>query len=86
MEQGEIIQSLKGNHFLFLDYIKCLTNTEFEYTQKEKWSEGQQLEHIYRSVKPISQGLLLQNLLSNLYLAKQIDQAYLMKNCCLNIK
>ncbi len=70
MKQGEIIQSLKSNHSLFLDYIKSLTNTEFECAQKEKWSAGQQLEHIYRSVKPLSQGLLLPKFIIKLVFGK----------------
>ncbi len=70
MKQGEIIQSLKSNHSLFLDFLKSLNNTEFEYAQKKKWSAGQQLEHIYRSVNPLSQGLLLPKFIIKLVFGK----------------
>jgi hypothetical protein len=59
MERKEIISLLAENHNSFIQYINGLTNEEFLFNSGQKWTAGQQLEHIYLSVKPVIQILSL---------------------------
>ncbi|WP_264520685.1 DinB family protein [Flavobacterium sp. N1994] len=59
MEKEAIISKINSNHNSFIDYISHLTEEEFEYCYADKWTAGQQLEHIYLSVKPLNQALVL---------------------------
>lgn len=54
MEKQEIIIKLKENHKSLVDYILALPDEEFIQHLPEKWSAGQQLDHIFRSVKPVT--------------------------------
>jgi DinB superfamily len=59
MERHEIIKLLKENHSSFINYINGLTNDEFLFTNQQKWTAGQQLDHIYLAVKPVALALSL---------------------------
>ncbi len=59
MDRNRIISSLEANHSTFINFIKTLDEEQFEQCKEGKWSAGQQLEHIYLSVKPLMQGLIL---------------------------
>lgn len=61
MNKKEIIQNLEDKHQAFILYINGLSQEEFEYAIPDKWSAGQQLEHIIKSVKPLNQGFMLPN-------------------------
>lgn len=50
---------LEENHKSFLNYINSLPDEMFVKSKFEKWTAGQQLEHIYLSVKPVRQALSL---------------------------
>lgn len=50
---------LEENHKTFLNIINNLSDDLFVQSKFEKWSAGQQLEHIYLSVKPVRQALSL---------------------------
>ena len=54
MNKQEIVFKLKADHQSFVDYILQLSNEEFLAHPPGKWSAGQQLDHIYRSVKPVA--------------------------------
>lgn len=54
MERQEIITLLTKNHSSFIDYINGLTNEDFLYSSRQKWTAGQQLHHIYLSIKPVT--------------------------------
>ncbi len=54
MDRQEIIQHLTTNHQSFVDYMLNLSDNEFLHHPPGKWSSGQQLDHIYRSVKPVT--------------------------------
>lgn len=58
----ELIDNLKKNHTAFTDYINSLTAEEFMSSRNEKWSPGQQLDHIRISVKPVAQALAMPKL------------------------
>ncbi|MBK7650049.1 MAG: DinB family protein [Flammeovirgaceae bacterium] len=62
MTQQELIDKLKENHTVFTDYINSLTAEEFMLSRNEKWTAGQQLDHIRLSVKPVNQALAMPKL------------------------
>jgi hypothetical protein len=57
MNRQTIQDHLHKNHLSFISYLGELTNEAFLKSKNEKWTAGQQLEHIYRSVKPLRQVL-----------------------------
>ena len=59
MNKPEIIEKLNENHTEFIHYIETLSEEEFIYSKNDKWSAGQQLDHIIRAVKPLTQGFIL---------------------------
>ena len=70
MKQNEIILQLNQNHSSYIDFIYGLNDMQFVQTQQGKWSAGQQLEHIYLSVKPLTRALLLPSFLLRLLFGK----------------
>jgi len=50
MNKEEIIRQLKERHEIFVEEIDALTEDDFLFAPPEKWSAGQQVDHIYRSV------------------------------------
>lgn len=62
MVQQELIDKLKENHTAFTDYINTLTPEEFMLSRNEKWTAGQQLDHIRLSAKPVTQALAMPKL------------------------
>lgn len=54
MNKSEIIDTLKKKHADFITYLSGLDDVAFMYSfQNEKWTAGQQADHIYRSLMPI---------------------------------
>lgn len=53
MDKQALIKRLTENHQAFIACIEQLSSVDFQYSQNEKWSAGEQLEHIYLSVKPV---------------------------------
>lgn len=53
MTKQEIIQKLKDNHERFTSLIISLDENSFLFTTNDKWTAGQQAEHILRSIKPV---------------------------------
>lgn len=55
MHKAEITDSLTSSHEQFLLFLEGLDSQAFEYSPNEvKWSGGQQLEHIYKSVAAVA--------------------------------
>jgi hypothetical protein len=52
-------QNLTQNHQVFTDYVLSLNEQEYEYAAAGKWSAGQQLEHIIKSVSPVANALAM---------------------------
>jgi len=59
MNRQEIINALVENHKTFLDFMDSLNDEQFLSARNDKWAAGQQLDHIYRSVKPLTLALWL---------------------------
>lgn len=59
MNTPEIQQKLIENHRRFTDFIETLPGDVFGVSRNGKWSPGQHLDHIRRSVQPLAQGFRL---------------------------
>lgn len=70
MIRAEIIQELGRAYGQYVQYIDGLTEEEFLRSVNNKWTAGQQTEHLLRSVKPLSQGLQLPRFLFRLFFGK----------------
>ena len=70
MSKEEIIQQLQASHQKFCDVVLSLTVEEFISSANGKWTAGQQLDHIYRSVNALNQGLSLPKFIIRLYVGK----------------
>lgn len=67
MNKEFIKKELAEKHKLFTDYIGSLDEDTFmKRENNEKWSAGQQLKHIYLSVRPVKMALLLPKFLLKL--------------------
>lgn len=53
MDKQTLINKLTENHQEFIACINQLSPEEFTASKNDKWTAGQQLEHIYLSVKPV---------------------------------
>lgn len=70
MNKKEIAEQLYKKHFSFLNYIYSLSDKYFETTYHQKWSAGQQMDHIYRAVRPLVQALNLPHFVLKLLFGK----------------
>jgi hypothetical protein len=70
MNKHLLIKNLTENHQAFIASIHELSPEDFTVGKNEKWSGGQQLEHIYLSVKPVSLAFLFPTFLMNLMWGK----------------
>lgn len=55
MNKKEIINQINEHYGKFIEYMIKLSQDDFEFRYQEKWSAGQQLEHIVMCVKPLVQ-------------------------------
>lgn len=53
MQKQALKDKLNENHQLFIEYIHSLSNDQFEQSKNDKWTPGQQLEHIFLSIRPV---------------------------------
>jgi len=53
MDKQTLIKKLTENHQEFIACVSKLSPEEFSASKNDKWTAGQQLEHIYLSVKPV---------------------------------
>lgn len=49
----ELVELLEVHHRNFSEEINALTSDVFEFSWKEKWTPGQQLIHIQKSIAPV---------------------------------
>lgn len=70
MDKEIIKKELTARHTVFTDYLFSLSNEAFLTSYHEKWAAGQQLEHIYLSVKPVRQALGMPKILLRFLLGK----------------
>lgn len=53
MNKFELIEAMNENYTRFINYINTLSEPEFMFALAEKWTAGQQLDHLVRSTKPL---------------------------------
>jgi hypothetical protein len=70
MIKQAIIETLSANYAALIEYIEGLDEAEFNYTIAEKWTPGQQLLHLYLSVKPLKNGFGLPRFVVRLMFGK----------------
>jgi hypothetical protein len=63
LERQRIIELLRESHGKFVEYVAGLTVDEFLFAPQDKWTAGQQLEHIYLAVRPVVLAFRLPKLL-----------------------
>jgi len=66
----EVIDALKGNSQKFVDLISKLNKSGFENEPNGKWSTGQHLEHLVKSIKPLNFALSLPGFVPGLLFGK----------------
>lgn len=54
MNKSEIQQQLRESHARFIKQIVGLSDQDFLRSSNGKWTAGQQLEHIIKSVRPVT--------------------------------
>ncbi|HRF39931.1 MAG TPA: hypothetical protein PK198_14170 [Saprospiraceae bacterium] len=59
MDIKTIQNQLTEKHQLFSDFVGSLSSDEFSFRKSDKWTAGEQLEHILLSVRPLRQALSL---------------------------
>ena len=70
MNLHQIQDQLIDQHERFTQIILALNKDEFLFAPPGKWTAGEQLDHIYRSVSALSLGLSLPKFLIRLYVGK----------------
>ena len=80
MDKKELKNKLLENHKSFIQFVIGLTSDEFSKSNNEKWTAGQQLEHIFLGVKPVRQILSLPKFLIKLICGQarpeEMDEIY----------
>jgi hypothetical protein len=66
MNKSEIRQRLQENHVRFIKQIADLSDQDFLRSTRGKWTAGQQLEHIVKSVRPVNLALIIPKFLLRL--------------------
>lgn len=57
MDKAEISQKLIDHHVTFMNTLGQLSKKDFETKPGQKWTAGQQLDHIIKSVKPFDMAM-----------------------------
>lgn len=70
MKGAELQEKLRQNHFAFIEEIQGLADDDFLYAPAGKWTAGQQLEHIIKSVSPVSLAFSLPGFLLSVIFGK----------------
>lgn len=70
MTKQEIQSSLQTHHAEFISFISDLSDDDYLYSLPQKWSAGQQLDHIYKSVQPLTLALFVPSWILKLWIGK----------------
>ena len=58
MDKAAIIAELNNKYTAFADYVAALSEDDFVFSLNgEKWTAGQQVDHLCKSVEPLFKGL-----------------------------
>jgi hypothetical protein len=53
MNKAQILHELQEKHQAFTDYLEPMNQSDFLFAPIQKWSAGQQLDHLVKSTKPL---------------------------------
>jgi hypothetical protein len=70
MNKQEIIAKLIENHRNFAEFVAGLNERDFMFAPADKWTAGQQLDHILRGVAPVKTALTLPKFVPGLLFGK----------------
>ena len=70
LAKQDIQYKLGETHKVFTETILALNDTDFLFSLNGKWTAGQQLDHICRSVAALNLGLALPKFIIRLYIGK----------------
>ena len=59
MNRAQITNALYEKHQDFIKTLEALSSQEFQLAPEGKWSASEQLDHIYRSVKPLNKAFAM---------------------------
>ena len=62
MNRSILGKELKNSYQSFVDFIQSLDESDFLFAPPNKWTAGQQLQHLVLSVKPLNKALLMPKL------------------------
>lgn len=57
MNKDQIVNQLKEKHQDFINYVLSLNESDYVFALQNKWTAGQQLAHIIKSVVPVANAL-----------------------------
>lgn len=57
LTKAQITEKLNANHNKLAEMVSSLSEADFLAAPAGKWTAGQQLEHIYKSVKPLTMAI-----------------------------
>src|SRR5215204_5661533 len=69
-DKPQIISALNENVDAFNNYIVSLTKEQFEVSPEGKWSAGQNLDHLIRSIKPLQLAFRLPKIFLKLFFGR----------------
>lgn len=70
MTKQEIISELGERHKKFTSYMQTLNENDFTISNNGKWTAGQQLDHILKSISPLEMALMLPKFVPRLMFGK----------------
>lgn len=70
MTKTDIQHQLTKSYHAFTEAILSLSEADFLFAASDKWSAGQQLEHLYRAVRPITLAFVLPKFVPRLLFGK----------------
>jgi len=70
MDKQQLIAEFESAHGSFLNYIESLDKNDFIEPLEGKWSAGQQLMHIYLSIKPLEQVFIIPGFILKMFFGK----------------
>jgi hypothetical protein len=70
MNKQQIAEKLIENHQRFADFVSSLNEQDFLFAPEDKWTAGQQLEHIIRGISPVKMALTLPKIVASLLFGK----------------
>jgi hypothetical protein len=70
VNKQDITSALVKNHLSFTDYLGTVTDDRFVFSKNDKWTPGQHLDHMVRSVRPVMLAFMLPKFLLSLLFGK----------------